>query len=452
LDEVVSNFSTNKEIVLYIKKLESHLDKVNTNFFGIDFWPVIRLQISFSLVQKNQTLNKPKKFSSKDISYSSFFYNSRVKKPRQLFVTHDNYLIEIEGQKYDRVMEKLIQDCDSPMILNLANNSIYSSHSGKPYMNITIQLFFIKALSYLTALLLRLVWSQQLSKLVQLQTRYKISSKPIVDKLSMSIRICYVWFLSKYILLFFKKHCINAVYQGMYYDNFGLASGLASDILEISNNCVQHGGQSKNNPAFGSWFFGSSRGSQFLPNNFLCWDEYSTKGISAWSKETDKHNYEIIGYSWMDIWKNKLSKNFEPISFTNKDTSIILVTLQPSVELKDSFLYDFILTSESQYNWLIRLHPQQESKEFIQVLEKQFQHQDNIYIKSSKEPLPHLLINSNFHVTFFSSSVYEAKYCNVKSIVVDNRGLDYFPDLIENGDILLANDRNHLEKILNNFS
>ena len=270
--------------------------------------------------------------------------------------------------------------------------------------------------------------------------------------MSISIRICYIWFLSKYIMFFLKKYKINAIYQGMYYDNFGLASGLASDVLEITNNCVQHGGQSKNNPAFGSWALDSKKGSEFLPNNFLCWDEYSTKGIEAWAKETDKHNVEIIGYGWMEIWKEKLSKNFKQISFTQIDKPVILITLQPSVELEESFLYNFILNSGTQFNWLLRVHPRQESKHFINSLERQFQAKDNIFIKSSKEPLPHLLISSSLHITFFSSSVYEAKFCNVRTVIVDKRGLDYFPDLIENGDILLANDQNHLETILRNLS
>ena len=39
------------------------------------------------------------------------------------------------------------------------------------------------------------------------------------------------------------------------YDNFGLATSLASHKEKIINNCVQHGGQSKNNPVFGSWKF-----------------------------------------------------------------------------------------------------------------------------------------------------------------------------------------------------
>ena len=49
---------------------------------------------------------------------------------------------------------------------------------------------------------------------------------------------------------------------------------------------------------------------------------------------------------------------------------------------------------------------------------------------------------------FFSSSVYEAKYCDLKSVIIDKRGLDYFPDLLENGDAELALESQKLKEII----
>ena len=41
------------------------------------------------------------------------------------------------------------------------------------------------------------------------------------------------------------------------------------------------------------------------------------------------------------------------------------------------------------------------------------------------------MVRSKLHITHFSSSIYEAIFCNVK-LIIDKRGLDYFHDLIEN--------------------
>ena len=57
-------------------------------------------------------------------------------------------------------------------------------------------------------------------------------------------------------------------------------------------------------------------------------------------------------------------------------------------------------------------------------------------------------MNSKLHITFFSSSVYEAKYCDLKSVIIDKRGLDYFPDLLENGDAELALESQKLKEII----
>ena len=72
----------------------------------------------------------------------------------------------------------------------------------------------------------------------------------------------------------------------------------------------------------------------------------------------------------------------------------------------------------------------------------------NIYIESSRAPLPYLLVNSDLHVTFFSSSVYEAKYCNTPSVIVDKRGQDYFSHLVDDGSAYFALNKIELNRII----
>jgi len=440
-------FKSNKEILSYLNNMEVNLTQDKVLFFGVNFWPVIRLHIAFSLIQKNQKIEKLKN-SVLDQSIISKNHASIKEGKTQLLITHDNFFIEIEGKKYDRVLEKIKKNSSSPIVFNLANNSFYLNNYDEPFKNISKQIFFIKVLSFFLGVLLNVIKISKFRSLEKLQIIDPEVSKPVVKGRKMAIRICYIFLLSKYLNYLFRELNIKHIYQAMYYDNFGLASGLTSHNLGLVNNCVQHGGQSENNPAFGSWKVMSNDGYEVLPDYFLCWDEASSKSIDLWSSLTSKHSSKLIGYGWMELWKTELNDKFNLSSNTLNQYPNVLITLQPSVKLKESFISSFIQSSELKVNWILRLHPRQDSPTFLLSLKKYFSDSENIYIKSSKEPLPFLMTNSILHVTFFSSSVYEAKYCNLKSVIIDERGLDYFPELIENGDAEIALESQKLKEII----
>ena len=79
----------------------------------------------------------------------------------------------------------------------------------------------------------------------------------------------------------------------------------------------------------------TKEGSEFLPDNFLCWDIESSKSIESWANLSNKHKTRIIGYGWIDLWNEELKKNH--IFLDQKTIPNILITLQPSIELKKSF-------------------------------------------------------------------------------------------------------------------
>ena len=80
-------------------------------FYKTDFWPVIRLQLIFKIIQGNQKKIDQEK---RTLFLETLLNRPKIKKPiekvNQLFITHKNYLIDINGENYDRVMEKIIRD------------------------------------------------------------------------------------------------------------------------------------------------------------------------------------------------------------------------------------------------------------------------------------------------------------------------------------------------------
>ena len=447
MNKNIHTLNTNKEILSFVNGIERKLSKDDAFFYKTDFWPVIRLQLIFKIIQGNQKkINQEKRI----LFLETLLKRPKIKKPiekvNQLFITHKNYLIDINGENYDRVMEKIIRDVSSPLILDLSDNSLKTNNNESSFSNISIQIFFAKILGFLLGNFLYIFHKKKfktLESLMCIDSNYK---NPIINSNSIAIRVSYIWVLSKYITYFLKKFKIDNVYQGMYYDNFGLATSLASHKEKITNNCVQHGGQSKNNPVFGSWKILTKEGSEFLPDNFLCWDIESSKSIESWVNLSNKHKTRIIGYGWIDLWNEELKKNH--IFLDQKTIPNILITLQPSIELKKSFLYGFIKKSNLEVNWIIRVHPRQESPEFINSLEEHFEDHENVYIKSSKDLLPALMVRSNLHITHFSSSIYEAIFCNVKSVIIDKRGLDYFYDLIENNLLHYVDNEQDLKNLI----
>ena len=446
-----SDTLTNKSISRLIIELEKSFSPNEFSLFGINFWPIIRLHLFFKLVSRNyKNSANPKKIDFEKCNKSSR-YSTRGQS--DLFVTHSNYFIKVNNEIHDRVLGKLISNSSNPIVLDLSDYSLYSGKIGQKIGSIRHAIVFLKIVSFLAAIFFQVNHSFK-SNIRLLRETAKIEND-IHSIFGMDLRkkIFFVYFLSLYSSRLLKKYKVKNIYQSMYYDNFGLASTLAADNLRITSHCVQHGGQSENNPIFGNWSNTPSYGYQFLPNIFLCWDDLSAKSINNWAKKTEKHTTQIIGYGWIDIWKDNKKSDSENTSKGQNHTGLlqIIVTLQPSVDLMKSFLYEFIKSNHADISWLLRVHPRQNNEKYISTLTKEFSEVPFLKVESSDTPLPEMLEMSNVHITFFSSSIYEAKYLNVPTIIVDKRGLDYFESLIDDGFATYAEDKETLSRTINNF-
>ena len=74
----------------------------------------------------------------------------------------------------------------------------------------------------------------------------------------------------------------------------------------------------------------------------------------------------------MELWKTELNDKFNLSSNTLNQYPNVLITLQPSVKLKESFISSFIQSSELKVNWILRLHPRQDSPTFLLSFKKIF--------------------------------------------------------------------------------
>jgi hypothetical protein len=211
-----------------------------------------------------------------------------------------------------------------------------------------------------------------------------------------------------------------------YYGDLALVA--VANKLNIQTIEMQHGAQTNEHMAYGSWTKIPSSGYDFLPRTYWSWNESSKNVIDKWASKITLYKCFVGGNPWVNLWLNKDEEYFQ------KD--FILYTLQPNHTLQELFPEQLIASIKTEkYKWFIRLHPRQLNKreEIILFLKK-----NNIIDlvnvhEATFNPLPVLLKNCLLHITNSSASAIEAAMFNKKTILLHEIGKLYYSDLIESG-------------------
>ncbi|KTD82759.1 hypothetical protein [Legionella waltersii] len=206
----------------------------------------------------------------------------------------------------------------------------------------------------------------------------------------------------------------------------------------------QHGLINNEMPEYG--FEGRNRTSEeFLPTDYLCWDNKSASIIKKWATQKGINTF-VHGNPWLlrfmmpqgdDLLVSKELehlKNLEEYSISSKDNLIILVTLQanPDIYFPDYFTKKQIIQSsliqainetKANITWLIRLHPIQQKDPITKnKIGNFFMNYSNVEIENaSKVALPALFSKIHAHITWNSCVTVEAAINGIPSFVMDPR-------------------------------
>lgn len=436
---------TNKEILKELIALES--TQVHSAFLidSLNYWPAIRIRLAFSIISKRYKNNKSKIESLKK-GLISIFKNLRsgklkYQKSEVLFVTHDLYQLSVEGQNYDRVLEEykidLIRAEKTFFELNLATGNIkFCSNKENISKSIQVRLFLLKVHCYfMTRLISR---HSHFETHINYINRHLSKAFPGFETKLLEIRqyLIYLELLKSYFTRLLGKLGVSTIYQSTYYDPIGLAINSAASQLDITTYCVQHGGQSRNNPAFGQWTNLPFNGYAMLPDIFLCWDKESADTIMEWAIETKYHNAQVKGYKWPELWRDGSIEYSGLLALQKLSLGKlnILYTMQPSIGMPPEVVIEMMKQSTIGINWWLRLHPRQVGTKVDADLHQMYLDSTNIFVmEASFEPLPALMINMDLHLTSFSSCVYEAMLFDVPTIFINRMGQEYFNKTIQSG-------------------
>lgn len=437
----MSKFYDNLELINLVNKLENVPSLTSLRVNGFCVWPIIRISICFDLISKrydpNVFIKKNSKKSqlSKIISFFNFF---KMKyKIDLLNVTHDIYLNKVGNSVYDRVHygdEFKKKNSSKIKRLNLANYTIRDTKNNSEIFDFSILILFFKILSipYTLFLLIKnyhLIY--HLFVVNKILKKNKFNALP--NLLKIPLRISYAYLLSRFIAYLIKRTGIKEIHHANYYSLDSMAITLAAKRRSINVINFQHGVQTEDHPAFSCWKNIPLDGYEFLPTQFLCWDINSFNSMNQFFKNNKSHSVKLSNYDWVDAWKNQeISFDFSDLETLSKDKFNILITLQPSIIGLQEALKNCINKSPKDIKWWIRLHPRQNNISATKDIKKSIIDKiDNVNIDYATAcPLPALLSITDLHITAHSSSIFEASYFNVPTILTHKIGQDrYGPDL-----------------------
>lgn len=229
-----------------------------------------------------------------------------------------------------------------------------------------------------------------------------------------------------------------------YYGHSGMAFNLACHELGIQSIDVQHGVQGDLHRAYGRWNNVQENGYELLPSTFLCWGDYEASVIKKWSAKVSKWHAPVIGGNlsfklWQQLGDDKsigyYDKKIADIKSSCANRMHVLYTLS-GYEGYDKLAQIAQLIKEANslcYFW-IRLHPCYLGQRQVikQLLDKNGISNAELDMATDLrlfDVLKHVAV----HVTDNSSTVIEAAYFGIPSVVTSEYGVELFPDQVLSG-------------------
>lgn len=246
------------------------------------------------------------------------------------------------------------------------------------------------------------------------------------------------------------------VFGVCYYGMEGMALNLACRKMGIPSIDLQHGVQGDLHVAYGRWNRVPSEGYELLPSRFWVWSESEVATIERWNSSVARWHKPLLGGNlWMNEWRwghNELIERHDKrIQYIKKQIpgmSHVLITLQSG--LADEQVLGPILKVMSSRQrdifWWVRLHPcmLKEKATINRMIES---NQISFYDLdvATDFPLYALLRHMDLHVTHSSSTVIEAEYFDIPSVIISAYGAEFFADQIFSGVAVAAVAKHEIE-------
>ncbi len=431
-----------KEASLKIAELEERYDTSSVRYGDQYVWPSIRICIWYILKKKNP----PKLALIKSLiglilrAVSSLVHlskpvNHQIPEADYILVTTaSSYLIQANNKRYspliDPVLEVLSRN-NSTIKLDEENSKDLKNLYPAPVVNLNHTNF----IDYLKAI-----------QLVLINRPFIISICRDLDihflHLAISVikRMVTTYAAERAFTRVIKRINPKAVFLICYYtpQNMGIIS--AARKRKIASIDIQHGKQGKYQGAYTHWNSIPPGGYDHLPDYFWVWGVESKDNIMQNSPERKNHVAVIGGLPWIDRFRRSEEFNSIPdwLNVKMEGKKVILVSLQAKLGSLKRVVPDELATaiedSPDNWLWLLRRHHNHMyvKDEVLASLEGAADHKyiiDNL----NEIPLYSLLKIADYHITAYSSVLYEAEAFGINSSVFSQDALDLFKQEISDG-------------------
>ncbi|WYL96980.1 MAG: hypothetical protein HEQ35_27180 [Gloeotrichia echinulata IR180] len=455
------------KIMETINEIEAYFPVNKWKIDEIHIWPIIRILLMFHLFE-NSFLAKSKElrfFPNLGIAGNilqgifkySYAYLSDFRKNYKFnnlnnstggvcFLTYTTCRHLINQSWYDIFCEPYIYEFEkinlSSVLIELAPKHEYRHprHKKSIYIQPLVDYFKINSRIFINT-----YKDYEFEKLQLFNdfTHYLESRKIIeIDTLKSILknRLAVIRNLANYWKIFLTKLQPSLGLVVCYYGVEGMAFNLACRELNIISVDIQHGLQGELHAAYGCWNSLPPDGYELLPSFFWCWSDYEANVISKWNSQVSNWHKPIVGGNlWLNMWQDanndivrKYDRHVLEIKNLEPDAVHILYTLQPTEYFP---LLDWILQvikeSPPSWFWWMRLHPgmMAERQNIHRLLESC--QPANIEIDQATDlPLLALLRHTDVHITATSSTVIEAEFFGVPSVITHVMGTELFPHQI----------------------
>lgn len=450
-------FNSRDEYVKVLDKFELSVYNKLYKIKGINYWPIIRIQVGYLLHLEYVTKNKlqlsnhyiphhPSEINFKKFCITIFkiigilpilwfykFKNTKKFKNKTLFVGFNAHNYQLNKESINIYLHPFIETKNSSIIFYLDEEKMATM--PQKYFNVLERYYKSQVLcsNYING-----------NNLKQTAENATLSNKVLnsitntsiigIDKLVYNALTEHCLY-TKIFLKWLKTLQPNAVQTYCYYNNQTNALIFAANKLKITTIEYQHSTISHYHFAYKKWYYIQDY-INFFPKKFYAWNNYFANLI--------RNNFESAIVT--EVTGNKWAQNFlHQKNFSKNINNNILITLQGLWIPK--WLENFI-EEDNTYKWYFRMHPRYPNdRDKLIALEKKYPLK--VVVKEANEGVIFDILGKvNTLITLYSGTVLDALQLGKKIIVYGEEGYSTYQQYIMDGSIMHVNNEKELKNIL----
>lgn len=411
---------------------------------SIDIWPILKVNIWFSLANEDRKkYKKPLPFHKKSLKSIIVFLRrikdraigrKHLKRLLQLEVSiflngADPYKLSFDGELINKFFYPIQVHLDSKSYKSLAlsyDRKTKEDSLGEIRTQLIYELFTTNSFK---------INPNGLDSFNEVDA-FLAKRIRLTDSLEKQLQNAYesvIPWVRMYSYLFKKlkpKMSLGLCYYSM--PMFGMC--IASKRHGVISVDLQHGLQGEMAIPY-SFEKSPESGYNSLPHEFWCWDESTVVHLNQWANSY--HKIKKSGNPWIEYLIKNRDKFSQQVAL-KKPMVLYTCMIRPSPVI-DQYLIDAINKTSNDFEWWIRLHPRADEKmkiELINILERaNLLNKVNINL-ASELPLQSILLKCHLHISKYSGAVLESIIQNVPTIVLEKIGITSYREFIESGQVI----------------